>query len=154
MAKYFLVSQVRAPLTTGAYKPPWPKWVAGGREAKWFLLPSTKAFGPGGFREAKLRIHCCHTQAKPNQIPKSQNPNPNPGLGGFIITLNRYRHRYHRYHRRHVLFEFSDFHYSYPNQIWNLSFWRQSRHLTSTSPPPLPPPPRPIWIFRLPVFQS
>ena len=50
-----------------------------------------------------------------SQNPKSQNPNPNPGLGGFIITLNRYR-RYRRYRRR-VLFEFSDFHYSYPNQI-------------------------------------
>ena len=49
-----------------------------------------------------------------SQNPKSQNPNPNPGLGGFIITLNRYRRR--------VLFEFSDFHYSYPNQILNLSF--------------------------------
>ena len=63
---------------------------------------------------------------KPSQIksqnPKSQNPKPNPGLGGFIITLNRYRYRYCRYRRRHryhrrVLFEFSDLHYSYPNQI-------------------------------------
>ena len=92
-----------------------------------------------------------------SQNPKSQNPNPNPGLGGFIITLNRYRRYYYYYYyyrRRRVLFEFSDFHYSYPNQIWNLSFWRQSRHLTSTSPSPLPPPPRPIWIFRLPVFKS
>ena len=50
------------------------------------------------------------SQAKPNpKIPNPKIPKPNPGLGGFIIKLNCYRHR--------VLFEFSDFHYSYPNQI-------------------------------------
>ena len=50
------------------------------------------------------------SQAKPN--PKI--PNLNPGLGGFIITLNR-RRRY-RYRRR-VLLKFSDFQYSNLNQI-------------------------------------
>ena len=55
------------------------------------------------------------SQAK-SQNHKSQNPNYNPDLGGFIVTLNRYRYR-RRLYRCRVLFEFLDFHYPYLNQF-------------------------------------
>ena len=67
------------------------------KEIFWTMPPTSAETHPlqnyHSFDADELLPH--PSRAKPN--PKI--PNPNPGLGGYIITLNRYR-------RRCVLFEF------------------------------------------------